>query len=119
MSSYYEEVDLLDMTLENEENFTSPCPCGDKFFIPLEDLLDNEDEAGCPSCSLILKVKYDADYIREKFMMKQQQQLPLSSPAIISENISTVQSSSSSSSQNQNHSNTTIESNESINNTKR
>ena len=31
-------------------------PCGDKFFITLDDLLSGEDIARCPSCSLLLRV---------------------------------------------------------------
>jgi len=69
--SAYEEVDLLDMELdEGEEVYTYPCPCGDKFFITVEDLFDNEDKARCPSCSLILKVKFDPDELEARFPEK-------------------------------------------------
>lgn len=71
MASAYEEVDLLDMTMEvEEEMFTFPCPCGDVFFIPIDDLLDNEDKAKCLSCSLILQVNYqpeELDVLLAKF----------------------------------------------------
>ena len=78
MVSIYDDVELLDMDYNAEqESFKYPCPCGDQFFITVcyfvlfvlqqtsqtyqsfdkvEDLMDNEDVAGCPSCSLLLRV---------------------------------------------------------------
>ena len=41
--------------------YTSPCPCGDLFAISVDDLLDGEDLADCPSCSLLLRVTYDPE----------------------------------------------------------
>ncbi|KCV72901.1 hypothetical protein H696_00471 [Fonticula alba] len=38
-----------------------PCPCGDTFRITLRELEDGEDVARCPSCSLLIRVIYDAD----------------------------------------------------------
>jgi len=35
------------------------CPCGDKFYITLDDLKAGEEIATCPSCSLKIKVIYD------------------------------------------------------------
>ena len=68
MSVAYEEVDLLDMALDEEgEIFNYPCPCGDKFYITVEELFDNEDKAKCPSCSLILKVRFDPDDLEARF----------------------------------------------------
>ena len=64
---------------EEEEIYTYPCPCGDKFEISIvtlttmglqhiyskqlqqDDLRDGEDVARCPSCSLIIRVIYDPD----------------------------------------------------------
>ena len=37
-----------------------PCPCGDRFEINIEDLRDGEDIAVCPSCSLMIRVIFDA-----------------------------------------------------------
>ena len=37
-----------------------PCPCGDRFEISLGDLRDGEDVAVCPSCSLQIKVIFEA-----------------------------------------------------------
>lgn len=67
MAATYEEVDLLDMELDQEQEvFRYPCPCGDKFFITIEELFENEDKATCPSCSLILKVEYDAEKLERR-----------------------------------------------------
>ena len=60
---YHDEVELEDFEYDEEtEIYTYPCPCGDLFQITKEDLLDGEDVATCPSCSLLLKVIYD--YVR-------------------------------------------------------
>eukprot|EP00602_Paraphysomonas_sp_CaronLab_P006289 CAMPEP_0185027376 /NCGR_PEP_ID=MMETSP1103-20130426/12362_1 /TAXON_ID=36769 /ORGANISM="Paraphysomonas bandaiensis, Strain Caron Lab Isolate" /LENGTH=73 /DNA_ID=CAMNT_0027561339 /DNA_START=78 /DNA_END=302 /DNA_ORIENTATION=+ len=62
MAGIYEEVEIEDMTFdEKTETFTYPCPCGDKFSIYLEDLLDEEDIATCPSCTLRIRVIYDIE----------------------------------------------------------
>ncbi|KAG0172524.1 Diphthamide biosynthesis protein 3 [Apophysomyces sp. BC1034] len=62
MTSFYDEIEIEDMEFdEDEEMYTYPCPCGDKFMIALEDLRDGEDVARCPSCSLIIRVIYDPD----------------------------------------------------------
>jgi diphthamide biosynthesis protein 3 len=75
MSTSYDEVDLLDMDLDQEEEvFRYPCPCGDKFFITIEDLLDNEDKATCPSCSLILKIEYDSDKLEKRLEILEAEQ---------------------------------------------
>ena len=68
-STFYEEKDLLAMDFnEDEEKFTAPCPCGDKFFITVDALIDNEERAECASCSLVLKVHYDPDAVRQRFI---------------------------------------------------
>ncbi|KAG2118695.1 zf-CSL-domain-containing protein [Suillus discolor] len=36
-----------------------PCPCGDRFEISRKQLVNYEDIATCPSCSLIIRVVYD------------------------------------------------------------
>ncbi|CAO3628834.1 unnamed protein product [Cunninghamella blakesleeana] len=62
MTSYYDEIEIEDMEFdEDEQVYTYPCPCGDKFEIFLDDLKDGEDIARCPSCSLIIRVIYDPD----------------------------------------------------------
>jgi diphthamide biosynthesis protein 3 len=88
MVSVYEEVEIEDMIFDKEtEMYHYPCPCGDKFGISLEgkkkvynlhplvpliylflrdlflylELLDGEDIASCPSCTLQIRVIYDQD----------------------------------------------------------
>ena len=59
-SAVYEEVRLEEMEWdEEEEAYFYPCPCGDQFIMPIEDLEDGEDIALCPSCSLRIRVLYD------------------------------------------------------------
>lgn len=59
---YYDEVEIEDLTYdENNKTYYYPCPCGDKFFITLDDLLDGEDIAICLSCTLKLKIIYDEE----------------------------------------------------------
>ncbi|CAK7197977.1 Diphthamide biosynthesis protein 3 [Sporothrix eucalyptigena] len=59
----YDEVEIEDMTFDAARGlYTHPCPCGDRFEIALEDLLDeSNDIAVCPSCSLMIRVIYDVE----------------------------------------------------------
>lgn len=60
MSSFYDEIELEDLTFDQGNDlFHFPCPCGDRFEISREDLENGEDVAMCPSCSLIIRVIYD------------------------------------------------------------
>lgn len=43
------------------QTYTYPCPCGDRFQISIDDLRDGEEIAVCPSCSLMIRVIFDAD----------------------------------------------------------
>ncbi|KAI7901432.1 uncharacterized protein BX663DRAFT_514378 [Cokeromyces recurvatus] len=62
MTSFYDEIEIEDMEFNEEEQlYTYPCPCGDKFEIYLDDLKAGDDVARCPSCSLIIRVIYDPD----------------------------------------------------------
>ncbi|CAO0792728.1 unnamed protein product [Mucor circinelloides] len=62
MTSFYDEIEIEDMEFNEEEQlYTYPCPCGDKFEIYVDDLRDGDDVARCPSCSLIIRVIYDPD----------------------------------------------------------
>lgn len=64
--SVYDEVEIEDMDFDAEEQvYYYPCPCGDKFFITLDELYDGEDIATCPSCSLTLRVVFDEDALPE------------------------------------------------------
>ncbi|PWW73874.1 diphthamide biosynthesis protein [Tuber magnatum] len=57
----YDEIEIEDMTFDEERNlYTYPCPCGDRFEILLDDLRDGEEIAVCPSCSLMIRVIFEA-----------------------------------------------------------
>jgi diphthamide biosynthesis protein 3 len=59
--SFYDEIEIEDMTFDPTlQLYHFPCPCGDRFEIALGDLRDGEDVAVCPSCSLMIKVIFDA-----------------------------------------------------------
>lgn len=58
--SVYDEVRLEEMEFDPvEQVYYYSCPCGDQFFIGLEELYDGEDIAPCPSCSLRIRVLFD------------------------------------------------------------
>lgn len=70
MTIYHDEVEIEDFEYDaDEEMYYYPCPCGDQFQILRTDLLDGEDEATCPSCSLVIKVIYD----KKAFLAKQEE----------------------------------------------
>lgn len=71
MSVYHDEVEIEDFEYDEElETYFYPCPCGDRFEITKEDLLNGEEVATCPSCSLLVKVIYNQeDFVREKDMV--------------------------------------------------
>ena len=63
-TNVYDEIEIEDMDYvekhsERGPHYTYPCPCGDKFFITVEDLENGEEIALCPGCSLRIKVIYD------------------------------------------------------------
>ena len=59
---FHDEIELEDFEYdEDEETYYYPCPCGDRFQITKEELEAGEEVAECPSCSLKVKVIYDAD----------------------------------------------------------
>jgi len=65
--SYYDEIEIEDMTFDSTlQIYHYPCPCGDRFEICIADLRDGEDVAICPSCSLMIKVIFDA--VRSKLL---------------------------------------------------
>jgi len=60
MVAYYDEIEIEDMTWDEEKRlYHYPCPCGDRFEISKKQLSIGEDVATCPSCSLIIRVIYD------------------------------------------------------------
>ncbi|EGV65095.1 hypothetical protein CANTEDRAFT_113473 [Yamadazyma tenuis ATCC 10573] len=62
----YDEIEIEDFTFDPATQlFHHPCPCGDKFAIALDDLLDGEDIAVCPSCSLMVRVIFEPEDLDE------------------------------------------------------
>lgn len=62
VTGVYDEIEIEDMLYDSTNKlYTYPCPCGDKFIISRKELIDGEDIARCPSCSLIIRVIYDND----------------------------------------------------------
>jgi diphthamide biosynthesis protein 3 len=58
--SFYDEIEIEDMTWDTTlDIYHYPCPCGDRFEISLGDMLEGEDVAVCPSCSLMIKVIFE------------------------------------------------------------
>ncbi|KAB8300982.1 hypothetical protein EYC80_002906 [Monilinia laxa] len=58
----YDEIEIEDMTYDPVlQIYHYPCPCGDRFEIGIADLRDGEDIGVCPSCSLMIKVIFEAD----------------------------------------------------------
>ena len=58
----YDEIEVEDMEYDEEkETYYYPCPCGDKFQITRTQLMEGEEIATCPSCSLVIMVVYDPD----------------------------------------------------------
>ena len=62
----YDEIEIEDLDFDAEsEVFYYPCPCGDKFQITLQDIKNGEIIAKCPSCSLTIRIVYDAKSYEE------------------------------------------------------
>ena len=73
MSNVYDEIEIEDMVFDKEtEIYTYPCPCGDKFSISLEELLDGEEIANCPSCTLRIRVIFDEDVLPVSLLMQKE-----------------------------------------------
>lgn len=73
MSIYHDEVEIEDFEYdEEEEMYYYPCPCGDRFQISRDELIEGEEVATCPSCSLIVRVIYDPEMFKAE---EEQQQL--------------------------------------------
>lgn len=70
MASIYDEVEIEDFDFDPEAEggtYYYPCPCGDRFQISLAEMLESGEElARCPSCSLMVRVIYDMDKLRNK-----------------------------------------------------
>ena len=73
MSNVYDEIEIEDMVFDKDtEIYTYPCPCGDKFSISLEELLDGEEIANCPSCTLRIRVIFDEDVLPVSLLMQKE-----------------------------------------------
>lgn len=60
MTAYHDEIEIEDFEYDSDDDiYYYPCPCGDQFQISKADLLAGEEDATCPSCSLVVKVIYD------------------------------------------------------------
>ena len=60
-ANIYDEIEIEDMTFDSTlQIYHYPCPCGDRFEINIADLRDGEEIAVCPSCSLMIRVIFDA-----------------------------------------------------------
>ncbi|ETN44329.1 diphthamide biosynthesis protein 3 [Cyphellophora europaea CBS 101466] len=63
----YDEIEIEDMTFDKTlQLYHYPCPCGDRFEIHIDSLRDGEDIAVCPGCSLMIRVIFDQEDLREK-----------------------------------------------------
>jgi len=58
----YDEIEIEDMTYDSTlQIYHYPCPCGDRFEIGIVELREGESIAVCPSCSLQIRVVFEAD----------------------------------------------------------
>lgn len=64
----HEEVSLDKFEYDDElDGYLYPCPCGDEFFISVDDLKKGASIADCDSCSLKVKVIYDYNKFMKQF----------------------------------------------------
>lgn len=62
----YDQVEIEDFTYDGAMRvFRYPCPCGDRFEISLDDMLEGENIAVCPSCSLMCEIVFDEADLEE------------------------------------------------------
>ncbi|RZF34896.1 hypothetical protein LSTR_LSTR012893 [Laodelphax striatellus] len=62
MTVYHDEIEIEDFEYdEDDEIYYYPCPCGDRFQITKAELKEGEEEATCPSCSLVVRVIYNPE----------------------------------------------------------
>jgi diphthamide biosynthesis protein 3 len=64
----HEEVTLAEMELDADlDGYVYPCPCGDEFFLSIDDMLTGYNIAECPSCSLKVRVDFDLQEMLKKY----------------------------------------------------
>jgi len=74
--SFYDEIEIEDMTWdETLQIYHYPCPCGDRFEISLGDMREGEDVAVCPSCSLMIKVIFEAEDLQSDEVVDEQEEM--------------------------------------------
>ncbi|XP_074593452.1 diphthamide biosynthesis 3 [Brevipalpus obovatus] len=74
---FHDEIEIEDFEYdENNEVFKYPCPCGDLFVISKDDLINGEDVAKCPTCSLMVKVIYQREDLEKYFPIPLKQSRP-------------------------------------------
>jgi diphthamide biosynthesis protein 3 len=57
-----DEIEIEDMEFDDElQTYFYPCPCGDRFRITVDELMDGEEIATCPSCTLVIRVIYELE----------------------------------------------------------
>jgi diphthamide biosynthesis protein 3 len=79
MSVFHDEIEIEDMEYdESSQTYTYPCPCGDQFIVSEQELIDGEDIARCPSCSLYIRVIYDREGLVGKLQGQVDSQVPIS-----------------------------------------
>ncbi|CAN8075588.1 unnamed protein product [Agarophyton chilense] len=62
----YDDVDLEDMSWDAMLlAYVYQCPCGDVFQITPAELRAGEEIARCPSCTLVVRVIYDVEDLRD------------------------------------------------------
>ena len=62
----YDEVEIEDLDFDaDSRTFYYPCPCGDKFQITLDEIREGKTIGKCPSCSLTIRIIYDASSYKE------------------------------------------------------
>lgn len=61
----YDEIEIEDMDWVSDANsFYYNCPCGDRFVITMNQLLQGEDVAECPSCTLRIKIIFQKEDLK-------------------------------------------------------
>lgn len=73
--SWYDQVEIEDMTYDaHTQLFHYPCPCGDRFEVSIDDLMDGStDIAVCPSCSLTIQIIFDVSDLDDYLQSSQPQ----------------------------------------------
>eukprot|EP00008_Paramoeba_atlantica_P012248 CAMPEP_0201475608 /NCGR_PEP_ID=MMETSP0151_2-20130828/995_1 /ASSEMBLY_ACC=CAM_ASM_000257 /TAXON_ID=200890 /ORGANISM="Paramoeba atlantica, Strain 621/1 / CCAP 1560/9" /LENGTH=99 /DNA_ID=CAMNT_0047855739 /DNA_START=77 /DNA_END=376 /DNA_ORIENTATION=- len=64
---FYAEIEIENMDFEEQTNtYYYPCPCGDRFQITADQLMEGEVIANCPSCTLFIRVLYELEEVSDE-----------------------------------------------------